>query len=322
MQAAAAIDVSETEPESTAAATAQAEFDASLPPADFLAMDSADKSTAPVTAQAEFDAAPGPALAGDSAAIDGEKATDAEIEQAQAELFDAGNSPADANGIVKLTETSLQQHRDSLPDRFPSRATSTSLRGDAEAGCAAVPPASVTTASVLDSMPPGSEAGLSFTTMNSFEPGTATRSQASTRSCGNLEEILPLCTKCGWPTEVFNAVLKTKASATQHAKYVCRPCNSIQTMVFRHLKQEGSVKLNSWPDDQLEEFYRKAKEVTGKSGRTKWAQVRDTMKKVMVKRLIESTEKKINSEYKPLDVWARLGYDAEMIAAYNRTNIQ
>jgi hypothetical protein len=321
LQAAATIDVSETEPESTAAATAQAEFDASLPPADFLAMDSADKSTAPVTAQAEFDAAPGPALAGDSAAIDGEKATGAEIEQAQAELFDTVNSPADANGIVKLTEASLQHHRDSVPDRLPSRATSTSLRGDAEAEAAAVPPASVS--SVLDSMPPGSEAGLSLSeTMNSFESTTATRSQTSTRSIGNQEEILPLCTKCGWPTEVFNAVLKTKASATQHAKYVCRPCNSIQTMVFRHLKQEGSIKMNSWDDDQLKEFYRKAQEATGKNGRAKWAQVRHSMKQVMLKRLIESTQKMINSEYKPLEVWAKMGYDAEMIAAYNRTNIQ
>lgn len=300
------------------------------------------ESTAAATAQAEFDAAPGLALAGDSADIDGEKATDAEIEQAQTELFDAGNSPADANGNVKLTEVSMRQHRDSLPDRFPSRATSTSLRGEAAAAASLVPaetygmpeteeprleePVSPmaekapSVSSVLDTLPPGSEAGLSLaTTMDSFDSRTATRSQASTRSCGNVEEILPLCTKCGFPTEVFNACLRTKASSNQHAKYVCRPCNSIQTMVYRNLKQEGSLKISSWDDEQVQEFFRKAQEETKKDGRAKWERVRFVMKQCMLKRVIEATEKKINSEYKPLGVWEKLGYNVEMIAAYNKT---
>jgi hypothetical protein len=309
------------------------------------------EATAAATAQAEAtDAALGLAVAGDSADIDGEKATDAEIEQAETEL-DAGNSPADANGAnVQLTEDSLRKHRDALTDRLPSRATSASLRGTLDEAAAAaslvrgetyaMPETEETrheehltgdslmakkapsVSSVLDTLPPGSEADLSFATTDSFDVHTATRAQASTRSCGDLEEINPLCTKCCFPTDVLNAVLKTKASPTQHAKYVCRPCNAIQTMVFRNLKQEGSLKMSHWDDEQLQEFYRKTQEATKKDGRMKWARVRDTIKMILVKRLIQSTEKKINSEYKPLGVWEKLGYNVEMIAAYNRTNSQ
>jgi hypothetical protein len=93
-------------------------------------------------------------------------------------------------------------------------------------------------------------------------------------------------------------------------------------MVFRNLKQEGSLKMSHWGDEQLQEFYRKTQEATKKDGRMKWARVRDTIKMILVKRLIQSTEKKINSEYKPLGVWEKLGYNVEMIAAYNRTNSQ
>ena len=39
----------------------------------------------------------------------------------------------------------------------------------------------------------------------------------------------------------------------------------------------------------------------------------------MIKRVTESTSRMVLSEYKPLDVWANLGYDPSMISAYNQS---
>jgi len=334
-----AIDVpTEAEAESTAAAMEQAEL--GLAVAGNSADINGEKGTDAALVEAfDLDSALGDVELG-GADTGGEKAADDEIEQTET---DAGNSPADANEKKgQLTEDSLRRHRDSLPDRCPSRSTywgqtaASLVPGETyvmpetqeprlEENLTCVSPMAEKApsfSSVLDTLPPGSEAGLS-TTASSFDPRSATRSVASTKSCGDLEEINPLCTKCGFPTDVFNAVMKSKGSETQHAKYVCRPCNAIQTMVFRNLKQEGALRMVDWDDEQLQDFFRRAQEAHGKKdGRMKWAVVRDAMKKVLVKRLIESTEKKMKTEYKPLGVWEKLGYNAEMIAAYNRTNSQ
>jgi len=216
--------------------------------------------------------------------------------------------PAQETASQELTESALRQ----LPDRCPS--------GSAfwEAAASFAPGSEAGLTSGLDELPPGSEAGFSCTTAASFDPKYATRSQAFTKASGDVEEINPLCTKCGYPTEVLNAVLKTKASASQHAKYVCRPCNAVTTMVFRNLRQEGPLRMTDWDDAQVQEFYRRAQESLN-GGRMKWTMVRDCIKKSMVKRVTEATEKRMHAEYKPLGVWEKLGYDVEMIAAYNKT---
>ena len=218
-------------------------------------------------------------------------------------------APAQETASHELTELDVRQ----LPDRCPSG----SSHWEAAASFASRSEAGLT--SWLDELPPGSEASFSCTTADSFDPKYATRSQASTKASGDGEEINPLCTKCGYPTEVLNAVMKTKASAEQHAKYVCRPCNAVTTMVFRHLRQEGPLRLASWDDAQVQEFYRRAHEGLGNDGRMKWTMVRDCIKKSMVKRVTVATEKKMNAEFKPLGVWEKLGYDVEMITAYNKT---
>lgn len=216
--------------------------------------------------------------------------------------------PAQETASQELTESALRQ----LPDRCPSKSSHW------EAAASFAPGSEAGLTSGLDELPPGSEAGFSCTTAASFDPKYATRSQAFTKASGDVEEINPLCTKCGYPTEVLNAVLKTKASAAQHAKYVCRPCNAVTTMVFRNLRQEGPLRMTDWDDAQVQEFYRRAQESLN-GGRMKWSMVRDCIKKSMVKRVTEATEKRMHAEYKPLGVWEKLGYEVEMIAAYNKT---
>ena len=352
-------DLSETERESTAPAPKRRRNSASNKKK--TQTEEEPNVPAPATPQAEDEfTAPAPATpqAKDETAADtdGEAANDADIDETADDIdFEAANdaedkntadideksaaevdeTTADIDGEVgrghepdleelfdprPLTAKTLQQHRDSLPNRQPSRATSTALQGKAADFSSENAPS---VSSLLDTLPPGSEAGLSFaTTMDTFDARTATRSQASTRSCGNQEEILPLCAKCGYPTEVFNSRVYTKATATKCAKYVCRPCNNIQTMVYRNIKQEGSLKMSSWNNDQLNEFFRQALEEQQqhqRDGRSCWQQIREVLKKCLVKRYIEKTKKQIKSEFKPLGVWKELGYDVEMIAAFNKT---
>jgi hypothetical protein len=90
-------------------------------------------------------------------------------------------------------------------------------------------------------------------------------------------------------------------------------------MMSRHLRLEGPLKIASWPQSQVEDFFRRAQE-HGKDGdKLQWGLVRGILKKSIMKRVIESTERMVNTTFKPLDVWGREGYDVQMIAAYNRT---
>ena len=90
-----------------------------------------------------------------------------------------------------------------------------------------------TTASMLESiLPPGSASSLSRVS-SSLSLASADLCEVQTKSTGASDLVDPLCTKCGWPTSPLNAIMKTKASDSAHAKYCCRPCNAIMTMVSR-----------------------------------------------------------------------------------------
>lgn len=130
----------------------------------------------------------------------------------------------------------------------------------------------------------------------------------------------PLCVKCGFPCEPMKAVMKTKASVTQHAKWICKPCNNICTMLNRHIVQEGELKISSWTNEQTSAFFKMALEEGFNDGRADWQLIRGCLKKVMTRRLTETSKKEVISDFKPLKAWAVLGYDIEMISAYNKTD--
>ena len=76
------------------------------------------------------------------------------------------------------------------------------------------------------------------------------------------------------------AIMKTKATANAHAKYCCRPCNAVCTMLNRHLRLEGPLKMASWPQSQVEDFFRRAQE-DGKDGdKLQWNLVRGVLTKI------------------------------------------
>ena len=47
----------------------------------------------------------------------------------------------------------------------------------------------------------------------------------------SVDTQLPICQKCFYPTEVFNAVIRTKTTQASAAKYVRRSCHAVYTML-------------------------------------------------------------------------------------------
>ena len=148
----------------------------------------------------------------------------------------------------------------------------------------------------------------------------ASRSEVNTLASGAASMVAaPLCVKCCFPTDAMTAIMRVKASASSHAKWICRACNSITTMLNRNVVQQGNLKLKGWTEEQLKNFFDDAKENGFQDGRANWSLIRDCLKRQMIKRVTESTSRTVLSEYKPLDVWENLGYDVQMISAYNVT---
>ena len=122
----------------------------------------------------------------------------------------------------------------------------------------------------------------SLSSADQSEWGGVTVSVVPNKASGGAvaQSDTPLCTKCGWPTEPLMAIMKTKATANAHAKYCCRPCNAVCTMLARHVRLEGPLKIGSWPQSQVEDFFRRAQE-DGKDGdKLQWKLVRGVLKKI------------------------------------------
>ena len=148
----------------------------------------------------------------------------------------------------------------------------------------------------------------------------STKVEVNTPASGAASMVAtPLCVKCCFPTDAMSAIMRTKASASSHAKFMCRSCNSITTMVCRNVVQQGNLNMKGWSDEQVKHFFEDAKENGFQDGRANWGLIRACLKKQMIKRVTESTSRMVLSEYKPLDVWERLGYDPSMISAYNQS---
>jgi len=142
---------------------------------------------------------------------------------------------------------------------------------------------------------------------------------ATPSSGASTLQMSPLCVKCAWPTDPFNAVMRSKATASSHAKWICRPCNSVSTMIARSVCQQGNMNMKAWTEEQAMSFFSEARENGFVDGRANWGLIRGCLKKLLTKRKKEITTKAVDSAFLPLDVWANQGYDVQMISAYNKS---
>ena len=107
----------------------------------------------------------------------------------------------------------------------------------------------------------------------SSDPGTPwgtgrVRHEVASMSSGlSASQITPLCIKCSYPCDVLQSICKSKASATQHAKFICRTCNRVASMVNRHIKLGGHLCMNVWTTEQRNDFWRSASRCTDESDR-------------------------------------------------------
>ena len=148
-------------------------------------------------------------------------------------------------------------------------------------------------------------------------PRTRTQSESAV-SALSAEDMRPLCMKCKWPTDIMNSICKHKASATAHAKFICRVCNNCQTMLNRNLKLDGSLSMNTWTPEKQIEFWRKANKSADSTGRLQYSAIRGFLKDSLISQELEETSKQVSSEFLPLSVWETKGYDITLIAKYDQ----
>lgn len=145
-----------------------------------------------------------------------------------------------------------------------------------------------------------------------------TRSEVLSKSSGlDASQVDPLCVKCSYPCEVLQSICKTKASATQHAKFICRPCNRVITMMNRKIKLPGPLHMNAWTEQQRLDFFRNASKCENLNGRMNYSSIRGLIKTTLTTRKVEEHKKSIKQDFLPLSVWEKQGYEIAMIVNYN-----
>lgn len=130
--------------------------------------------------------------------------------------------------------------------------------------------------------------------------------------------VNPICVKCAFPTEALNSICKSKATATQHAKFICRPCNRVISMLNRNVKLDGPLAMNAWTPQQRLDFWRDACKCTDESGRMVYGQIRGLLKKECITRKVEESKTVVCDDFRPLSVWEKQGYDVTMIVNYDQ----
>lgn len=124
-----------------------------------------------------------------------------------------------------------------------------------------------------------------------------------------------LCFQCGQRCPLHRVVLKTKSRTDDTSdKYICKQCNSVKTMLHRHLKWPPE-EFSTLTEAEQEGFWRSCHETADPAGRFKYDLIRAKLVKRMVFRLTHSQTAEEWSEAKPLSVWQKEGWDVSKIEA-------
>ena len=134
----------------------------------------------------------------------------------------------------------------------------------------------------------------------------------------SLDPAVPLCVKCQYPTEPLNAVIRVKASQSAAAKYICRPCNSVVTMLARKCQNQKALNLKCWTPEHQVTFWRNASSSKDESGRLNYSKLRGLIVETLTERKMTEVRQSVSAEALPLNVWRQRGFDVDLIVKYNR----
>eukprot|EP00913_Durusdinium_trenchii_P025221 g23677.t1 len=119
----------------------------------------------------------------------------------------------------------------------------------------------------------------------------------------------PTCRKCKMPCSVDKLVNKSKGEQRVHV--VCRPCNSATTMLSRHLGSWPIPSFQGLSPDQQVAFWKRCDEIIQKQGKLDYGSIRAFLAISLAERQYEVAKAEFVSEYLPLSVWAKRGYDPD-----------
>jgi len=136
----------------------------------------------------------------------------------------------------------------------------------------------------------------------------------------SASSMTPCCIKCQLPTDVLKAIIKCKSTPTRAAKFVCRSCNNVQTMINRKLCMDGELSLSNLNPAVAADFWRKAGSCKD-DDRLVYERIRNVLTEVWTQQKIQENSNKVSTEFLPLGVWAARGFPIEEIRSYNLTKL-
>ena len=209
----------------------------------------------------------------------------------------------DASYLAKAAETEEQRgrSRSRSPRRSPRRRDRDGDESDADSERTLTPPGMTSVRrskwaweSSGQGTPEGGTHRLTESLLSAHgarddvvEPKARTRAEVEHPASALSTVMGPLCLKCQYPCDAMKAILKHKASPTAHAKYICRPCNNVQTMMNRKVKLEGTMSIGSWSKERQLDFWRKASK-SGEDGRLNYGAIRGLIKEQLIEQSLRS----------------------------------
>ena len=116
----------------------------------------------------------------------------------------------------------------------------------------------------------------------------------------------PECNNCGREVDVFKGQIKSKSSALENAKWICRSCNCISTNMSRNLTwpPRDFVAL---PKNEQMEFFRNCQDACQEDGRFKYGKLRACLVTSMTNVKIKETKASVEGSYLPLSWYKQKG---------------
>ena len=125
------------------------------------------------------------------------------------------------------------------------------------------------------------------------------------------------CIKCKYPVaEPFRAK-KLGKQGDKSFKWICRVCNNVMTMVYKHLNvdslEEAGMQLDFISGTDAESFFRQAHEACSDGKDLRWQTVREWVISLFITRKTTKDSVLVSEAQLPLSVWKQQGFDIEAI---------
>ena len=166
---------------------------------------------------------------------------------------------------------------------------------------------------VEDSQPAGMETVIDPVDDGEGDEGVILNKDAFLEVAATSLGEAAMCFLCGQPCELVDCVVKVRAKLRpETSKFSCPGCNAVSVMLNRHMKWPPPD-FSSLPVADQTYFWKSCLESADPSGRFKYENIRAKLVKRIMTRKMHAQTAEEYTDPRPLEVWAREGWDKEMI---------